>query len=351
MTHTFLASAGQITWRLLEMHGLDARAVFRRHGLGAADIRDPNARLPSAKLDLVAGEAAARIADPAFALRAARCWHPSNLGVLGHAWLSSSTLRRGLERMVRYGRLVGEKMSTRLQDTPEGVKLTIDNGRTDPVVGPIVTDLSMSVLVDMCRMNFGASFRPRQVQLKRSAPHARHEYSAFYGCPVHFNAPEDSFTLSARDADEPLPTSNRQLAATLDRLITEQLAHLDRNNVATRCQASLLEQLSSGELSEEQMAQRLHMSRRTLQRKLAEAETTYQKLLEDTRRDLALRYLEDPRHSITDITFLLGFSQQSAFTRAFRRWTGMSPTDYRAAHASRPAGLRPLDRRQRDFRL
>jgi AraC-like DNA-binding protein len=121
--------------------------------------------------------------------------------------------------------------------------------------------------------------------------------------------------------------------------------------VATRCQASLLEQLSSGELSEEQMAQRLHMSRRTLQRKLAEAQTTYQKLLEDTRRDLALRYLEDPRHSITDITFLLGFSQQSAFTRAFRRWTGMSPTDYRAAHASRPAGLRPLDRRQRDFRL
>ena len=117
--------------------------------------------------------------------------------------------------------------------------------------------------------------------------------------------------------------------------------------------ASLLEQLSSGELSEEQMAQRLHMSRRTLQRKLAEAETTYQKLLDDTRRDLALRYLEDPRHSITDITFLLGFSQQSAFTRAFRRWTGMSPTDYRAVHPSRPAPVRfrPLDRGEGDFHL
>jgi AraC-like DNA-binding protein len=88
--------------------------------------------------------------------------------------------------------------------------------------------------------------------------------------------------------------------------------------------------LSSGELSEMEIAQHLHMSRRTLQRKLAEAETTYQKLIDDTRRELALSYIEDPRHSITDITFMLGFSQQSAFTRAFKRWTRLPPTDYRA---------------------
>jgi AraC-like DNA-binding protein len=77
------------------------------------------------------------------------------------------------------------------------------------------------------------------------------------------------------------------------------------------------------------MARQLNMSRRTLQRKLAESNTTYQKLVDDTRRDLALRFLEDPRKSITDVTFLLGFSSQSAFTRAFRRWTGMSPTQFR----------------------
>ena len=77
------------------------------------------------------------------------------------------------------------------------------------------------------------------------------------------------------------------------------------------------------------MARELNMSRRTLQRKLAETNTTYQKLVDDTRRDLALRYMEDPGKSITDVTFLVGFSGQSAFTRAFRRWTGMSPTLFR----------------------
>jgi AraC-like DNA-binding protein len=329
MTQTSLATVGQIVWRLLEMHGIDSRALFRRCGIAAADIRDANARLPSEKWDLVAREAAARIPDPAFALRAARCWHPSNLGVLGHAWLTSSTLRSGLQRVVSYGRLVGERVSTRLENTANGLKLLIDSGRTDPVTGPIVIDLTMSLLMDMCRMNFGASLRPRAVCLKRARPDAWQEYSAFYGCPVRFSEPADSFTLSAADADEPLPTSNRQLAATLDRLIAEQLAHLDKTNVVARCKASLLEQLSSGELSEEEMAQQLHMSRRTLQRKLAEAEITYLKLVDDTRRDLALRYIEDPRHSITDITFMLGFSQQSAFTRAFKRWTGMPPSGYR----------------------
>ena len=335
MTQTSLATVGQILWRLLEMHGIDARALFRRHGVAAADIRDPNARFPSDKWDPIACEAAARIPDAGFALRAARCWHPSNLGVLGHAWLTSSTLRSGLQRLVCHGRLIGEKVSTRLQDSPIGPKLLIDSGRTDPVVGPIMVDLTMSLLIDMCRMNSGAALRPLEVCLKRAQPDVWQEYPAFYGCPVQFAGPCDSFTLSSKDADEPLPTSNRQLAATLDRLIAEQLAHLDKSNVLARCKASLLEQLSSGEISEHDMARQLHMSRRTLQRKLAEAETTYQKLVDDTRRDLALRYIEDPRHSITDITFILGFSQQSAFTRAFKRWTGMPPTDYRSRHAVR----------------
>jgi AraC-like DNA-binding protein len=88
--------------------------------------------------------------------------------------------------------------------------------------------------------------------------------------------------------------------------------------------------MAAGEPTDLDIAKSLHMSRRTLQRKLAEADLTYQQLVDDTRRDLALRYIEDPARSITEITFLLGLSGQSAFTRAFRRWTGVSPTEYRA---------------------
>jgi AraC-like DNA-binding protein len=329
MRHTSLATIGQIVKGVLELHGLDAAALLAEQGIAPEQIRDPNARIPSHKWDALVHRTVQLIPDPGYALRAAHCWHPSNLGALGFAWLSSSTLRTGLQRVVRYWRLLGDRAAAHLEDHHDGLKTVFDSGRTDPVVGPISVDFTMALLISMGRLNFGDALRPVHVSLKRAKPQGWQVYRAHYGCPVHFAAPEDSFTLARGDVDKPLPTSNRQIAATLDQILTQQLAQLDNSNVVARCRASLLEQLSSGQLSEEEMAQQLHMSRRTLQRKLADAETTYQQLVDDTRRDLALRYIEDPHRSITDITFMLGFSQQSAFTRAFRRWTGVAPSEYR----------------------
>jgi AraC-like DNA-binding protein len=326
---TFLATMGQVFVRLMDMHDIDSRALIRESGIDPAALRDPSARIPSSVGDTVVLRAAALIPDPAFALRAARCWHPSNLGALGHAWLASSTLRTGLLRLERYWRILGEKARIRITDTRGGLGFEYDHRRRDPLLRAIGADFAMSLVFDLCRMNYGASLRPVDVRLARARPADTEPYRHFYGCPVHFGAHENSFLLPARVAVEPLPTGNRQLAGVLDEILVAQLAALDRNNIPARCKSNLLEQLTSGELSEAEMARQMHMSRRTLQRKLSESNTTYQKLVDDTRRDLALRYMEDPGKTITDVTFLVGFSGQSAFTRAFRRWTGMSPTDFR----------------------
>jgi len=334
MTPTSLATLGQIIAGVLEMSGLDAQAMFRRHGIDPGLLGNPNARIPSRYWDSLMLDAASQIPDPAFGLLAARCWHPSNMGALGYAWLTSSTLRTGLGRVVRYWRLLGEASSTRLEESPAGISLVLARQALDPVSSAVAADFILSLLVDMCRMNAGASLRPQSVSLLRPRPKDSQVYRRHFGCVIHFSADKESFTLSRKDVDRALPTSNRQIAASLDRILAEQLAHLDKKNVVARCQAHLLDQLCSGEISEDMMAEQLHMSRRTLQRKLAEADLTYQKLVDDTRRDLAMRHLEDPRHSITDVTFLLGFSQQSAFTRAFKRWTGMSPSEYRTQRSA-----------------
>jgi AraC-like DNA-binding protein len=326
---TSLATIGQIVKRIFEQNGLDPEPLFTEVGITLDQIRDPNARIPARAWDALARATVAQVGDPALGLQAAQCWHPSNLGALGYAWLSSSTLRRGLERVVRYWRLIGEKTAARLEGTEEDLKTVFESGRTDPVVSAVTADFSISLLVSMCRMNYGNGLRPVAVRLKRAKPDGWQVYESHYGCSVRFDATEDSFTLTRDDADKVLPSSNRQIATTLDSILAQQLAQLDKTNVVARCRASLLEQLPSGELSEEEMAQQLNMSRRTLQRKLADAETTYQQLVDTTRRELALRYIENPSQSITDITFMLGFSQQSAFTRAFRRWTGYAPREYR----------------------
>jgi AraC-like DNA-binding protein len=334
MTPTSLATLGQIVLRVFEMYGLDGPAMFQRRGIDPSVLANPDARVPSKTWDVLTRDAALEISDPAFGLQAARCWHPSNLGALGYAWLSSSTLRTALGRLQRYWRLLGEASSGQLEETPAGLKLVVARQTPDLATNAIAVDFAMSLVVDMCRMNAGSSLRPVAVKLRRERPKDGSVYRRFFGCTVHFATPEDSVTLSREDVDRALPSSNRQLAATFDHILAERLAHLDKRNVVARCQARLLDQLYSGEVSEEVMAEQLHMSRRTLQRKLAEADLTFQKLVDDTRRDLAMRHLEDSRYSITDVTFLLGFSQQSAFTRAFKRWTGMSPSEYRARHCA-----------------
>jgi len=329
---TGLASMGQMFRRLLDLHGLDAVGIARHAGVDLVAMPAPGERIEIDKIDAILRVAIPLIGNPAFGLLAARCWHPSELGVLGYAWLSSSTLRTGLERAVRYSRLIGERGATEIEDTRQGLKVRFGANRGNPAVVPVaavVVDIAMAILLDLCRMNAGATLRPVAAGLRRRKPEPGEAYERFFGCPVQFGAEENTFVLSAKDADRPLPSANRQLAAVFDKMLTEELARLDKSDVVSRCRAAVLEHLSSGEGTAEDTAKQLHMSPRTLQRKLADVNTTYLQLVDDTRKDLALRYIEDPRRSVTDITFSLGFSQPSAFTRAFKRWTGLSPSDYR----------------------
>lgn len=330
MQDSSIATVGQIIWRLIERHGLAPEPVFRAAGVDPQIIRDPHARIPSRKMDALRHAAAARIPDPAFWLQAAECWHPSNLGALGYAWLSSSTLRKGLERLVRYSRVIGVRAAASLSDLPDGVEYAHTPPRTDGVGDNVDGNLVLAIVMAMCRTNFGRTLNPLRVAFHHAAPADTGPYEAFFGCPVAFGAAANCLVISRADADYQLPTGNRQLAAVHDRILAEELALVDRKNVKARIRASLLERLSSGELSEEHSARDLHMSRRSLQRRLAESGATYQSLLDETRRDLAMRYVQDPAKSATDIAFLLGYSQQSALTRAFRRWTGSSPSQYRS---------------------
>ena len=189
----------------------------------------------------------------------------------------------------------------------------------------------MAIIHEMCRTNFGHAFSPRRVAFRHPAPADARPYEALFGCPVSFGTDANRLLIGHAEADHPLPTGNRDLAAAHDRILVERLARLDKGNLIARFRASLLERMTLGEYSEEDIARDLNMSRRSLQRRLAEVDAGYQSLVDDTRRDMALRYIQDPAKSASDITFLLGYSQQSVFTRAFRRWTGMSPSEYRSS--------------------
>lgn len=331
---TFLATFGLIGLRLLELHGIDQQRFAQQAGIGSTDVPTPKTRMAIELADKAFERAAQLIPDPAFALRAAECWHPSHLGTLGYAWLSSGSLRTGLKRLVRYSRILGQKAVCRCDDLPDGLHFVFDHGRGDKPIGPVLTDYALSLFVGMCRENYGPSLTLEAVTLRRQPPADATPYTRCFGCPVTFGAKEDSFVLPLHIADWPLPTANHELVQTFDAILAEQLADLQDADLESRCRAYLLQELTSGEPSEEDLAKAMAMSRRTLQRKLGDLGLTYRSLLEKTRYHLAMRYLDDPMKSVTDITFLLGFSEQSAFTRAFKRWSGKAPSEYRSGAAA-----------------
>ena len=329
-SETFLASFGLIGLRLVELNGIDPGRFAQQVGISSIELPDARTRLPSALLDVAFERAAQMIPDPAFALRAGECWHPSNLGPLGYGWLSSGSLRTALKRMARYTKLLGQRMASRCVEDPAGLRFVYDHGRGQGPAGPVMADFGLALVLSMCRTNYGPDLAPEWVSLRRPLPDDRAPYERLFRCPVRFAGAEDAFVLSRHAVDRALPTSNHELAVTFDAILAKQLGELNADAFPDRCRTYLLQELTSGEPSEEGLARAMGLSRRTLQRKLGENGLSYRTLLERTRYDLALRYLDDPARSVTDITFLLGFSEQSAFSRAFKRWSGKAPSEYRS---------------------
>jgi AraC-like DNA-binding protein len=326
---SFLTTIELIFFNLIELYGVDSQNFKQQFDSATVKIPNPKSRTSTVVADDYFLKASSLISDPAFALKAADCWHPSNLGALGYAWLSSATLQEGLERLIRYARILGQKMHFYCEINTQSTRFILVNNREDVLLRSIIMDFTLAIIIDMCRKNTDATFHPLKVNMRRPQPKDTSAYTAYFGCPVQFDAEQDSFEIERVLADTLLPSSNRELAMTFDSILTEQLSALDKSNTIERCKHFLLQEMTSGEPTDHQLANVLGMSQRTLQRKLAEHGTSYKRLLDELRHTLAQSYLTGTQRSVNEITFLLGFSEQSAFTRAFKRWHGKSPTAYR----------------------
>jgi len=290
----------------------------------------PGARLPTEVLDRTCAELAARARQPAFGLRAAELWHPSDFATLGYAWFASSTLRTALNRLARFRRLLGDRGVLTLDDSaPEGLWLSYTHGRKDPLLDRVGSEIILSVVLSLCRRNYGEVLVPARVQLAFAEPPDRTPYDDFFGYPVEFGGGRNAVLLPHAVIDRELPTANREIAGTLDELLTRQLAGLDQSDFVARSKAVLLETLPDGMPEAADIARRLFVSERTLQRRLAQRQTSFHALVDETRRELATAYLRDAANSVTEVAFRVGFATPSAFSRAFLRWTGSSPSDWR----------------------
>jgi AraC-like DNA-binding protein len=148
--------------------------------------------------------------------------------------------------------------------------------------------------------------------------------------PVEFDAELDLVSFARDDCMRPLDTANADLARVNDEIARQYLEQLDRSSLRDRVRECLMLRLAQGELVAEDIAAALHLSLRSLQRHLADEGSSYDQMLDETRLELARSYLRG-HYSISEIAYLLGYADASCFSRAFRRWTGQTPTQFRAA--------------------
>ena len=331
MRGSTISSWALLVARALDASGHDSTSAFQRAGLDPAKLSNPDARYPIEGMRRLWQLAVEVTRDPYFGFEAARYWHPTTLNALGYSWMASDSLHDALLRMSRYGRLVSSVARMTLEESENEIGFSIETPMPAPMVVDEAVDAALATLVRMCRVSYGEKFDPLRVVTHRPPLEEPARYYDFFRAPVEFSAPRNVLYFGKDILERHLPTANPRLARVSDQVVTEYLARFDKGSTAIRVRAKLIDLLSAAQFSQQDVADSVHMSLRTLQRKLAEENTSYKEILEETRRELANQYLRQGYLSVSEVTYLLGFSEPSNFARAFKRWTGRTPSEFRAA--------------------
>ena len=326
---TALSSIVTVPLKLMEFYGIDYSEFLAEIGLTQEYLSDPDNRVSFEDASKIWHKAQELIEDPCAGLNAVNIWHPSTLGALGYAMLVSTTLRTSLQRVVRYQQTVAETSDITLTETDKGMRLRQNAEFHQSGEFPMLVDAGLSTWLHICRFNYGDVLDPVEVNLKRPKPDCAGRYLALFRCPVNFSATENSITLPLDTMDKPLPSGNRHLAQMNDRVLQSYLKKQRQGQLTTQVRELIISHLPSGEVSKDEVASTLNLSSRTLQRKLQDEDTSFADILNETRHELAIRYIHDDSLPLIEVSYLLGFSDSAAFSRAFKRWTGKTPSGAR----------------------
>ena len=309
--------------------GHDSSAFLRDNGIDPVLLRDPEARLPQAVATHIWHSAGQLTQDSNLGIHVAESIRPGAFGVLGYALSTSETLRMSLQRLCRYQRF--------LHDAAE-VKLTVQADRAIlshylAIPGGPPRQVSEYVLAGWLvtsRQATGVNWSPLEVRFPHSAPDDSSELRRFFACTLKFENARSELVFSRELLNRPLLKADPNLQAILEGQVVAMIEKLPKGEAATDAvRRYVVGELCNGEPTLEEIAPRLHMSPRTLHRRLDEEGTSFRRVLTEVRRELATRHLTERQIAISEIAFLLGFSEPSAFHRAFKRWTGYAPIVYR----------------------
>lgn len=328
---TKLASIQLVNWNILEAYNKDPLDVFTRVQLNPQLMHQPGARYSLNKVADLWEYMERVIEDPCFGLAAAKYWHPSHFGTLGYALLMSTCLRTTLERLIRFHRIISDAAFGKISEHQDRKSLVFNlTNKDEKQYSPAREDAAIAWIMSVLQVNYQRPLSPVSLSFRHSRPPGcAGKYYELFQAPIMFDAPISGIELSLDDADRILPSGNKDMAEFNDQAMNKYLLAKDSDPLVSRVTKIIVEHLPSGDATIEKAASELYMSKRKLQRLLHDEGTSFIALLNETREDIAKQYVRDKDMNLTEIAFLLGFSEQSTFSRSFKRWTGKSPSSFR----------------------
>jgi AraC-like DNA-binding protein len=327
---TTLANVARVIGETLQKdYGIDPEPIFAQAEIDTSKFQRPGARIPLSKMTRLWDLAVYITHDQQFGLKAGVRAEPSDFYVLGHAWLASATLKGGLERLCRYAHVLSTAIARAEVVEEDGMVVFVESF-PDPeiVINRTADEAGIVAFFKLCEIIKRDRVRPIRAELIFPVDTARDYLEDFLDCPVTYGNEREKFYFSREVFEEPLPGYIPDVLDSTSRIAEQYLESLDQSKVATDVRRLLVQMLPSGKADQDTVANRLYRSTSTLQRQLSAEGTSYRDILETTRRGLAEKYLKDGDYSQAEIAYMVGFSDQSNFARAFKRWTGMSPGQF-----------------------
>lgn len=315
------------------LRGTDgAQTLLQEVGLGGAPLADPDTRVPQAAYNQLWEKLTQRSGDPDLGLHLAERLDLDSFHVVGHLAAGSPTFGEALRRIAKYSRILHDAGRVEVEER-EGLAWVYPGcrGLRHGVPRPVAESSAASVVL-LGRQLTRSHFSPVRVQFRHPEPASLREHHRIFGTRPTFGHPENAVVFEPSVLDLPIRTESKGLLPYLDAYAADVLTKLppDEEDFGAQVLRLIVGALGAGEVEATTIAKRLAMHPRTLQRRLEELGTSFQSLYDEARRSLAERYLAEDHLAVGEIAFLLGYSDPSNFHRAFRRWTGCTPAQFRA---------------------
>ncbi|MEL6115604.1 AraC family transcriptional regulator [Photobacterium sp. SP02] len=320
--------------KAMQHYGLDMEQALHECGLDLRELQSQEVRVSIRKLSALIDYCNRFLPEQDFTVQIARYFHPGVFHILGYAMMSADTLEEALLQLVAYNSVVCDISNLQLIESPDtlvlDVALVARNEEQSLLMRRQELEAFMAMVVSFARDVVDADLKPAYVTFQFSPPADQGQYlTAFFQCPVCFGQARNLLAFDSGGARQPLLSGNPAIRAGHEKILNEFLARIDRNDLVHQVKCNILERLSLGAPSQTQVAAALGMSVRNLQRKLSELGTSYTQILEHSRQTLALNYMRRQDLSLSEIGYLVGFASDANFHRAFKRWTGQAPGEYR----------------------